>query len=87
MPTEKLSMRKIKEVLKLHYEDSLSNRDIARRLNIGAASVSRCLTRTKAAKIVWPLTDEWTEEKIHTALYPITSKNPAHEHPDFGKVH
>ncbi len=35
MPTEKLSMRKIKEVLKLHYEESLSNRDIARRLNIG----------------------------------------------------
>lgn len=87
MPTEKLSMRKIKEVLKLHYEESLSNRDIARRLNIGAASVSRCLTRTKAAKIVWPLTDEWTEEKIHTTLYPITSKNPTHEHPDFGKVH
>ena len=42
MPAEKLSMRKIKEVLKLHYEGG-SNREIAQRIRIGAGSVSRYL--------------------------------------------
>lgn len=87
MPTEKLSMRKIKEVLRLHYVDHISNREIAKRLKIGAASVSRCLTRAKAAKLSWPITDTWTEDMIYAALYPPTSKNPIHRHPDFGRVH
>lgn len=86
MPTEKLSMRKIKEVLKLHYEN-VSNREIARRLNIGAGSVSRYLTRAKAAKLVWPLTDDWSSEKIYSVLFPATNKNPSCSLPDFGKVH
>ena len=48
-------MRKIREVLKLHYSESLGNREIARRLKISAGSVSNYLTRAKAAKLVWPL--------------------------------
>lgn len=86
MPTEKLSMRKIKEVLKLHQED-VSNREIARRFNISAGSVSNYLSRAKAAGLAWPLTDEWTEEKIYSVLFPSTSKNPTHPLPDFGKIH
>lgn len=39
MPTEKVSMRKIKEVLKLNY-DGIGNREITRRLKISAGSVS-----------------------------------------------
>ena len=86
MPTEKLSMRKIKEVLRLHHEN-VTNREIARRLRVGAGSVSRYLARAKAAKVVWPLTDEWTEDKIYSVLFPATSKNPSHPLPDFGKIH
>ena len=52
-------MRKIKEILKLHYERT-SNREIARRLGIGAGSVSRYLARAKAANLSWPLADDWT---------------------------
>jgi len=80
-------MRKIKEVLRLHYEESATNREIARRLNISAGSVSRYLTRAQAAKLVWPLPDDWSEDKTYQALFPSTSKNPTHQRPDFGKVH
>jgi hypothetical protein len=86
MPTEKLSMRKIKEVLRLHYEN-VSNREIARRLRIGAGSVSRYLARAQAAKMLWPLSDDWTDEKIYSSLFPSTSKNPTHPLPDFGTIH
>ena len=65
MPTEKISMRKIKNVLKLNSE-GVGNREIARRLNISPGSVSNYLSRAKAAGLVGPLSDEWTEEKIYT---------------------
>ncbi len=55
MPTEKLSMRKIKEVLRLHYEQSLGNREIARRLKMSPGSVSNYLIRAKAVKLTWPI--------------------------------
>lgn len=86
MPTEKLSMRKIKEVLKLHHEN-LSNREIARRLRIGAGSVSRYLARAKAIKLGWPLSDEWTEDKLYSMLFPERSKSALSSLPDFGKIH
>lgn len=87
MPTEKLSMRKIREILRLHHEEALGNREIARRLKLGAGSVSRYLARARAAKLLWPLTDEWTEDKIYAVLFPSTSKHPAHPRPDFGRIH
>ena len=86
MPTEKVSMRKIKAVLKLNHEKT-GNREIARRLNISAGSVSNYLTRAKSAGLVWPLNDDWTEDKIYSVLFPATSKNTSHPHPDFGKIH
>lgn len=69
MPAEKLSMRKIKEVLKLHYE-GVSNREIAHRTRIGAGSVSRYLARAKAASLVWPLTEEWTDREDLQCTFP-----------------
>lgn len=80
-------MRKIKEILRLHYVESVGNREIARRLKMSAGSVSNYLTRAKAAKLIWPLSDEWTEDKIYGLMFPSTSKNPTHPLPDFGKVH
>ena len=67
-------MRKIKEILRLHYAESVGNREIARRLKISAGSVSNYLTRAKAAKLIWPLSDEWTEDKIYAVMFPSTTK-------------
>ena len=53
---------KDKKILKLNFKN-ISNREISRRLRIGAASVSRYLARAKAVGLVWPLSDEWSEEK------------------------
>jgi len=86
MPAEKVSMRKIKELLKLHHEQ-VSNREIARRLGIGAGSVSRYLARAKAVNLVWPLNDEWSEDKIYSVLFPTEHKSSVYPLPDFGKVH
>lgn len=86
MPTEKVSMRKIKAVLKLSHEN-VSNREIARRLNISAGSVSNYLARARSSGLSWPLNDDWTDDKVYSALFPASSKNASHAHPDFGTVH
>ena len=79
-------MRKIKEVLRLNYE-CVGNREIARRLNMSAGSVSNYLTRAKAAGLIWPLNEEWSDAKIYNILFPAENKKTTHPLPDFGKVH
>ena len=86
MSTEKVSMRKIKEVLRLNYEH-VGNREIARRLNISAGSVSNYLARAKAAGLMWPLNDDCPEDKIYSVLFPSENKKITHPLPNFGKVH
>lgn len=86
MSTEKVSMRKIKEALKLNHEH-VGNREIARRLNISAGSVSNYLSRAKAAGLIWPLNDDWSEDKIYSVLFPSENKKTTYPLPDFGKVH
>ncbi len=48
MPTEKLSVRKIKEILRLHAQ-GFSNRQIGRSIRISPSTVYRHLQHTKAA--------------------------------------
>ncbi len=48
-------MRKIKEVLRLHYEAKLSERAIARSINVSRDTVSRILTRASEVGLTWPL--------------------------------
>ena len=54
MPQEALSMRKIKEVLRLRYDLSLRQQEIARSCSIAQSSVHRYLERASAAGLSWP---------------------------------
>ena len=51
----RLSMRKIREILRLHHAAALSNRAIGRAIGVSASTVSDCLGRAAAADIAWPL--------------------------------
>jgi len=81
LPTEKLSMRKIKEVLRLRFELGLSQDQIARSCSISQASVSNCLARARAAGVRWPLEEGWDEARLEEALYA----HPRHGGPAGGE--
>ncbi|CAO0822868.1 hypothetical protein DFAR_3340028 [Desulfarculales bacterium] len=49
MPAERLSMRKIKEVIRLKHEAGCSNRDVAKSCGIGRIMVFRYLRRAARA--------------------------------------
>lgn len=70
MPTEKLSMRKIRELFRLHYEHGCSNREIAISLGISPSTVSTYLNRAKLSGLTWPFPADWDDEHLYTTLFP-----------------
>jgi transposase len=88
MTQERLTMRKIKEILRLKYEAGLSNRAIAGACNISNSTVGEYLRRAEAAGIGWPLGD-LSEEELYKKLFgdpisiPETKSKPL---PDWEEV-
>jgi transposase len=71
MPTKGVSMRKIKSVLRLHYECQLSQHQIAKSLNLSVGVINKYLKRAACAKLSWPLPQELdNEEALRKKLSP-----------------
>ena len=70
MPAERLSMRKIREVLRLHFACGLSKRRIARALGIGPTSAGEYLARARRAALAWPLPGELDDAALERLLFP-----------------
>lgn len=66
MPAESISMRKLKEILRLKYEAKLSNRKIGTSLSISPGTVSTYINRAKLMGIAaWPLPAQWDDVKLN----------------------
>jgi transposase len=70
MSQERLSMRKIGEVLRLKWTCGLSIRAIARSIRISHTTVSEYLTRAENAGLKWPLPETLDEDGLYKLLYP-----------------
>lgn len=82
-------MRKIRQVLRLHYESKLSRREIARSLGLSRDAVADYLTRAAAARIGWPIVPEIDDTELEQRLFPPApaSKTGRKTEPDWAKVH
>jgi transposase len=90
MPTERLSMRQIREVLRLHHSVGMSQRAVARSLGLAQGTVSKYLNRTRRAGLTWPLPPELDDDvRLENRLYPPPSDLPSDERPqpDWAVVH
>jgi transposase len=70
MANTRLSMRKIKEVLRLSFQCGLSARQVALSTNISRSTVKDYLVRAERAGIGWPLAESLTDEQIEQRLFP-----------------
>ena len=77
MARQPISMRQIKEILRLKNELKLSVRDIARSCAVPASTVGDYLKRAEAAGIGWPVPEEWTEDEILERLLGPADAAPA----------
>jgi transposase len=69
MAGERLSMRKIKEVLRLRFEHQQSARQIAKSCGIARSTVKEYLDRIQKAGIPWPLPAEWDDAALENRLF------------------
>jgi transposase len=88
MPRERLSVRTIREVLRLRWEAGLSHRAIAASCRLGATTVRECLLRAQAAGLSWPLPEDLEEEALERLLYPPPPRGAARPPmPDWAATH
>ena len=78
MPGKKLSMRRIKDVLRLHHELGRGQREIARCLQIAQSTVNGYLGRAKRAGLSWPLPDGMTDTVLEARLFPEAGTREGH---------
>jgi transposase len=69
MPRERLPMRKIRDVLRLHAGGH-SKRRISISLNIGRTAVRVYVDRATRAGLGWPLPDGLGDEDLERLLFP-----------------
>jgi transposase len=69
MPQPRVSMRKIKEILRLQAA-GLSSRQIAASVAVARSTVAECLRRAALAGVAWPLPADADESVLERQLYP-----------------
>ncbi len=71
MAGRRLSMRKLKEVLRLKWQNACSNKQIAKSCNIARSTVREYLRRAQDAGLKWPLDPELDDRVLENLLFPV----------------
>lgn len=76
---KRTTMRKVREIMRLHYESSLSNQQIADALRISKTSVFNTLERFRASGMIWPIPEDLADMELEARIY---KKDPARKKAD-----
>lgn len=89
MAKKRLSMRKLKDVLRLKFECGLSNRKIASSCNVARSTVADYLERVQRCGISWPLPEGVSDTELERFLFPAdpSSRSLKPPLPDFLYLH
>lgn len=80
-------MRKIKEILRLHWQAKLKVREIARSCGISHSTVREALKRAQSAQLSWPLPDGMDDTELEAMLYRQPGRIANPEAPDMNYIH
>ena len=69
MPTERLPMRKIREILRLRRQKELSVREAARALGVSVGVVSKTSSRAEKAGLSWEVAEGLNDAELEERLY------------------
>jgi len=89
MAQERLTMRKIQEVLRLKWGCGLTNRAIARSCSISHSTVGEYLKRAEAVGLSWPLPADMDEDTLFRLLFPTPARSDTKviPCPDWSVIH
>jgi transposase len=88
MPTERLSMRKVREVLRLKHAVGLSYREISEATGVGKTAVCEYIRRAEVVGITWPLPDGVSDAALERLMFACPGARAIERDAvDWGKVH
>ena len=88
MPMERTSMKQIREILRLHNEHKLSQRQIAASCAISRESVRKYIHQAIGIKLPWPLPTEMDDEQLEAQLFPTVISTPKQQAlPEWKVIH
>jgi transposase len=89
MPAERVSMRKIREALRLTHALGMSRRLVGEATGIGKTAVGEYVRRAAVAGLSWPIADEIDDAELERRLFPpaTTASCAARTEPDWPHIH
>ena len=89
MPAERVSMRKIREALRLTHAMGMSRRLVGEATGIGKTAVGEYVRRAAVAGLSWPLPDEIDDAELERRLFPpaAAGSSAARTDPDWSHIH
>lgn len=82
MPTERLPMRKIREILRLKWVAQRSHRDAARSLGVSPGAVAAVVGRATICGLTWAQVEALTDEALERTLYGLPAGQREGERPE-----
>ena len=87
MPTPRLPMRKIREVLRLKHDRGLSHRAVAQACALGVGTVTLYLQRATDCGVGWPVPAELDDAALEAQLFPRAAPMRDRIRPDCAWMH
>lgn len=90
MPAERITMRKLREILRLLSVGDVPIREIARRTGTAPSTVRETIKRITAANLRWPLPEGLSDAELEACLYKNAGKKQGHRRcvePDWLALH
>lgn len=78
MPAERVSMRRVREILRYRFEQGLGHKAISVRVGAAPSTVRETLRRAAAAGLTWPLGEDLGDSALEAALYHRRLDDRAH---------
>ena len=88
MPTNRITMRRIRETLRLHLQARLSYNEVGRALKISKSVVGKYVSLARVAGVDWAVAQTLTDDELEARLYrPPLPRSSYQLTPDFAAVH
>src|SRR5262245_11147538 len=88
MPTPRITMRQLRQTLRLHLEARLSLRECARVLGISKTTVGAIVSMARVAGVDWAVAQSLNDDELEARVYrPAVPRSSRHLEPDFAHIH
>jgi transposase len=87
MPKQRMSLRMIKDVIRLKWHARLSHEEIATTLKISKGAVAKYVGLASVAGLDWQTVQDWSEQQLSAALLPRSPAAQSFVEPDWSRIH